>query len=532
MSESQQPPENSIHSTPVSADELPLSSAASEIELLIRARYPILAVLSWEEERVLTNLSAVAHRLEKTLYVWSITQGLLRYRASTSPQTEGKRGTKDPVVALREVLNISEPAIIVLKDYHNFFKESAVKRGLRDLAIALRFTYLSVILLSPPFSLPQELEKDLTLLDFPLPSAEELENLLSRIEAEVADSEDFEISREPEERQRMIEAALGLTLSEAENVFAKALVHSGRLSAAEIPYIFSEKRQIVRKSGLLEYVDVRERLEDVGGMDNLKEWLKKRRVAFTERAREFGLPSPKGVMLMGVQGCGKSLSAKAVAQLYQLPLLRLDMGAIFGSYVGESESRIRQALMLAQSVSPCVLWIDEIDKGLSGLKGAGSGDSGTTQRVFGTLVTWMQENPKPVFVVATANNIHILPPEILRKGRFDEIFFVDLPDAVSRAKIFAIHLGRHGRDPGQYDCEALAQMTEGFSGAEIEAAVVDGLFRALYENRELETGDVAGAIQHTVPLSFTMREEITHIREWAKGRARPAASSTSEPRPG
>lgn len=503
--------------------DIPLSEAAGEIELLIRARYPILALLSWEEERVMTNISVVAQRLGKVVYTWSITQGLLRYRAGMSPQTEGKRGSKDPVVVLREILNISEPAIIVLKDFDNFFKESAVKRGLRDLAQALRFTYLSVILLAPPFKIPHELEKDLTILDFPLPNENELEDLLQRIEDEVAESDDFKITSDAEQRGELLDAALGLTLAEAENVFAKALVKAGKLTAEEVPYIFSEKRQIVRKSGLLEYVDVHERLEDIGGLGTMKKWLQERRAAFTDRAREFGLPTPKGVLLMGVQGCGKSLSAKAVAALYNMPLLRLDMGTIFGSYVGESESHIRQALSLAQSVSPCVLWIDEIDKGLGGLRGTGSSDSGTTQRVFGTLVTWMQENTKPVFVVATANNIHILPPEILRKGRFDEIFFVDLPGSETRNRIYAIHLSRLGRDPQNFDTEALSELSKGFSGAEIEAAIIAGLFRALHEKRELETGDIAAAISETYPLSFTMKEEIQRIREWAKGRARPAA---------
>jgi SpoVK/Ycf46/Vps4 family AAA+-type ATPase len=502
--------------------EMPLAEAAEEIEVLMRARYPLLSVLSWEEERVMNNLSVVAGRLGKTLFEWSITRGLIRYRQTLSAKTEGKRGTKDPVVVLREILDITEPAIVVLKDFHGFLKESAVKRGLRDLAMALRFTYVSVIILAPPFAIPQELEKDITIVDFPLPTKEELEDLLQRIELEVGASGYFQISAEKEQRRRILEAALGLTLSEAENVFAKTLVKTGRLGESEVPHIFSEKRQIVRKTGLLEYVEVKEKLEDIGGLTNMKHWLTERRIAFTEKARQFGIPTPKGVLLMGVQGCGKSLSAKAVAALYQMPLLRLDMGVIFGSYVGESESHIRQSLSLAQSVSPCVLWIDEIDKGLSGLRGGGSSDSGTTQRVFGTLVTWMQENPKPVFVVATANNISILPPEILRKGRFDEIFFVDLPGVDARRRIFEIHLRHHGRSPRDFDVNSLAELADGFSGAEIEAAVVAGLFRALNEERELETGDVVAAINETFPLSRTMSAEIKGIRDWANGRARSA----------
>ncbi len=517
----QQPDQHDLPDTR-GAGDFPLSPAAEEVETLIRARYPLIAVLSWEEERVMLNLNQIAGNLEKSLFEWSITRGLIRYRQALSPKTEGKKGTKDPTVVLKEILDISEPAIVVLKDFHNFFKESAVKRGLRDLAQSLRFTYISVILLAPPFSVPAELEKDLTIIDFPLPSLQELEDLLSRIESEVKDSGDFYISEGVEERKKILEAAQGLTLTEAENVFAKTLVKTGRLGPEEVPHVFSEKKQIVRKSGLLEYVDVKEKLEDIGGLENLKDWLLKRRLAFTEKAREYGIPSPKGILLMGVQGCGKSLSAKAVASLYRMPLLRLDMGAVFQSYVGESESHIRQALSLAENVSPCVLWIDEIDKGLSGLKGAGSGDSGTTQRVFGTLVTWMQEKSSPVFVVATANNISILPPEIMRKGRFDEIFFVDLPEKETRRKIFEIHLKHYQPESVGLDLDPLIELSEGFSGAEIEAAVVASLFLALSEDREVEMGDIATSLKETYPLSSTMREEIQGIRDWATGRARRA----------
>lgn len=517
MSEAHDLPE---HSPP---DELPVAPILAEIETLVRARYPLIAVLSWEEERVMTNLFRLSQKLDKKLMEWSITRGLIQYRATMSATAEGKKGTKDPLAVLKEILDLTDPTIVVLKDFENYLKDAAVRRALRDLALALRFTYTSVIILSPPFAIPRELEKDLTLVDFPLPNLEELDDLLSRIEVEVRESPEYEITTEPEQRRRLLEAAAGLSLAEAENVFAKTLVKTGHLSGAEVPEVFSEKRQIIRKSGLLEYVEVKERLEDIGGLRGMKQWLTERRLAFTDKAREFGLPTPKGLLLMGVQGCGKSLSAKAIASLYQMPLLRLDMGSVFGSYVGESESRIRQALQLAQSVSPCVLWIDEIDKGLGGLRGSGSGDSGTTQRVFGTLVTWMQENDRPVFVAATANNISILPPEILRKGRFDEIFFVDLPDRETRELIFRIHLRRFGRDPESVDAAHLSGMSEGFSGAEIEAAIIAGLFTALHAGRDLRTEDVTHAIEQTFPLSYTMREEIDAIRNWAKGRARAAA---------
>lgn len=515
------PPE-AVAASAASAVPFSLSTASAEIQTLIQARYPVLAILSSEEERVMANLEVIGERVGKVVFAWSVSRGLVRHRLALSAKVEGKKGTRDPVAALREILDISEPAIVVLKDFQPYLKEAAVRRCLRDLAISLRHTYLTVILLGPPFEIPQDLDKEITLVDFPLPTRDELAELLQRIEAEIEGNADFSVSKDRGAREQLLEAALGLTLSEAENVFAKALVTTGRLGAEEVPFVYGEKRQIVRKSGLLEYVETVERLEDIGGLRHLKRWLRERSIAFTARARDFGLPSPKGILFTGVQGCGKSLCAKAVATLYNMPLLRLDMGSIFGSYVGESESAIRRALGLARSVSPCVLWIDEIDKGLAGLRGSGSSDSGTTQRVFGTLVTWMQENKSPVFVVATANNIGFLPPEVLRKGRFDEIFFVDLPAVDARAQILGIHLQRHGRNAANFDLVGLAEHSEGFSGAELEAAVIDGLFRALSEGRDLSTADILAAIQATFPLSKTMREEIALVRDWAKGRARPA----------
>lgn len=517
----QPPPENALPFDRL--PDFPLSPAAAEIETLIRARYSLLGVFSAEEERAMLNLMRVAENVKKSLYEWTISRGLMRYRLNSNPKADGRKGTKDPLTVLRELPDIQEPAIIVLKDFQPYLKESAVRRSLRDLSQWLRHTSATLILLSRDLEIPKDLQKEITLVDFPPPGRAELADLLLRMEAEIAGDSRFLVSQSPDDRAALLDAALGLTLVEAENVFAKALVTTGRLTSAEVPYIFAEKRQIIRKSGLLEYIDTAESIQSIGGLDRLKQWLVERRLAFTERAREFGLPTPKGVLFTGVQGCGKSLCAKAVATLYAMPLLRLDMGSVFGSYVGESESQIRHALALAQSVSPCVLWIDEIDKGLAGLKSAGSGDSGTTQRVFGTLVTWMQENRAPVFTVATANNIEFLPPEVLRKGRFDEIFFVDLPDTRARQSIFAIQLLRLRRDPRAFELDTLGEITEGFSGAEIEACVVAGLFRALNEGREIETGDLVAAATETVPLSRTMREEIDRIRKWADGRARPAA---------
>jgi SpoVK/Ycf46/Vps4 family AAA+-type ATPase len=319
----------------------------------------------------------------------------------------------------------------------------------------------------------------------------------------------------------MLKAALGLTLSEAENVFARCIVEKGRF---DVDLIVAEKQQLIRKSGVLEYFESKEQVEDIGGMDVLKAWLRNRALAFTDKAQRFGLPAPHGVLLLGVQGCGKSLTAKAVAQLWRLPLLRLDVGRIFAGLVGSSEENIRRAIRMAETVSPCVLWLDEIEKGLAGVQSSGLADAGVTARVFATLNTWMQEKTKPVFVVATANDISQLPPELLRKGRFDEIFFVDLPAQGERQEIFAIHLRKRKRDPDQFQLDRLAGESEGSSGAEIEQAVVSGMYAAFEENREVTTEDISTALKQTVPLSVTMREDIGMVRRWAKGRARPASS--------
>jgi SpoVK/Ycf46/Vps4 family AAA+-type ATPase len=302
-------------------------------------------------------------------------------------------------------------------------------------------------------------------------------------------------------------------------------VQDGRLSADDVQAVFAEKRQIIRKNVLLEYYSPADTFNEVGGLDNLKEWLRIRADAFSAEALEFGLPPPRGVLLLGVQGCGKSLCAKAVASAWQMPLLRFDMGRMFGSLVGSSEENVRRAIAVAESVAPAILWVDEIDKAFSGSQGSGTSDGGTTARVFGTFLTWLGEKTAPVFVVATANDISHLPPELLRKGRLDEIFFVDLPSEAERLEIFRVHIQKRGRDAAQFDLAALAASSEGFSGAEIEEAVNSALYEAFHAREELSTGFVESALRQTAPLSRTMDDQINRLRAWAEGRARPASGA-------
>jgi ATPases of the AAA+ class len=360
-------------------------------------------------------------------------------------------------------------------------------------------------------------------LNFPLPTRADLNELLDRIVSDVKHLKQVKVELDEAGRDRLLQSALGLTLGEAENVFAKIIVKDNRLSVDDVNEVFSEKQQIIRKNGLLEYCSTSESFAHVGGLGVLKDWLNKRSVAFTEEARDFGLPSPKGILMLGVQGCGKSLCAKAVSTQWQLPLLRFDMGRMFGSFVGSSEENVRRAIAVAESVAPAILWVDEIDKAFAGSQASGISDGGTTARVFGTFLTWLSEKTAPVFVVATANDISNLPAELLRKGRLDEIFFVDLPGREERTEIFGIHLAKRGRDVAAFDLEALAAQSHDFSGAEIEEAINSALYDAFYDRQELKTEHVLNALAQTVPLAKTMEEQISELRQWADGRARNAS---------
>ncbi len=501
-----------------------------QVELLIRARYPILYLVSWEETRVRDLVTQVAARRKKKLFEWSVTAGITP--AGTPIQSEKGRSpaTRDPLVALDHIIEQVEPALYILHDFHPFLQKNnfAVIRRLKEIAIHLRNSFKTVLIVSPVLEIPAELEKEITVVDVPLPAMEDLGGILDRIVAEVNEGGRLTVDLDTASREPLLKAALGLTLTEAENVFAKILVQDGRLDAGDIRHVFAEKRQVLRKTGLLEYYEAQEEFVGVGGLENLKEWLVKRAAAFSEKARAFGLPSPKGVLLLGVQGCGKSLCAKAVSALWKLPLLRLDVGRMFGSLVGSSEENMRRAIRIAESVAPAILWMDEIDKALAGSGGSASTDGGTTARVFGTLLTWLSEKTAPVFVIATANDISRLPPELLRKGRFDEIFFVDLPSEAERKEIFRIHLGRRRPGVTTFDFDALAAASAGFSGAEIEESVIAALFDVFSDGRELDTQAALRSLQATVPLSRTMEEGLARLRAWADGRARPASEARKE----
>jgi len=489
------------------------SKADFEIDTLVRARYPIIYVVSWEERRVEEAIKRIA-RSSKKIYTWSVTQGI-----QPSPSFGGAAATL--LAALEFVERCDEEAIFIFRDLHPNIADPIITRRIRDLAYRLKSSRKTLVIVSPVLKLPPELEKDVTVVDYGLPSYNDLGDLLDIITGKMKrDGVNVDVDLTSDDREQVIKATQGLTLTEAENVFARSLVEK---RALDVSVILSEKEQIVRKSGLLEYYPAQEKLADVGGMGLLKDWLRMRGAAFTDNARAYGLSEPKGIMLLGVQGCGKSLLCKAVSSLWNLPLLRLDVGKIFSGIVGSSEQNVRRAIQVAESVAPVILWMDEMEKGFAGVKSSPLSDAGTTSRVFGTFITWLQEKTAPVFVVATANDISQLPPELLRKGRFDEIFFVDLPGEVERIEIFRIHLARRKRNPEDFDLVSLSEASDGFSGAEIEQAIVSALFDAFSAKSDLSNIHILKSIRESVPLSITMAEEIANLRAWADKRARPAS---------
>ncbi len=497
----------------------------TELETLIRARYPIVYIISSEELRVQSLVLEIARKRQKKAFEWSYSTGIVPAGTSIQSQKNRNNGTKDPLLALDQVIEQVEPAIFIFKDFHPFLTRNnfAIVRKLKEIALYLKNSFKTIILISPMMEIPTELEKEITVLNYPLPSREDLSELLDKIIADVSQFKQVKIDLEQTGRERLLQAALGLTLGEAENVFAKIIVKDERLSGDDVNEVFAEKQQIIRKSGLLEYCSSNETFGHIGGLKMLKEWLNKRAIAFTQEARAFGLSAPKGILMLGVQGCGKSLCAKAVSNHWQLPLLRFDMGRMFGSLVGSSEENVRRAIQVAESVAPAILWVDEIDKAFAGSQASGAADGGTTARVFGTFLTWLSEKTAPVFVVATANDISQLPPELLRKGRLDEIFFVDLPTREERLEVFRIHLSKRGRHAEDFDLSGLAEASKDFSGAEIEEAINSALYDAFYDKQQVTTAHVLAGLAQTVPLARTMEEQISGLRRWAEGRARNAS---------
>ncbi len=494
-----------------------------ELNVLVQAQYPLLYLVTSEEERAEQAISEIAIQVrpQRRVFVWTVTHGIVEYG---QPRGVTQHSTVSPQPAIEWVMRQREPGIFIFKDLHPFIDNAEVTRWLRDAIASFKGSQKTIILMSPVQSIPIELEKEVAVIDFALPNMAELNQVLT---SHLEQSRGRRLTTEG--REKLLKAALGLTRDEAEKVYRKAQVTAGCLTEQEVDIVLSEKKQLIRRNGILDYIEEDETLDSVGGLEELKRWLRQRSNAFTERAREYGLPQPKGMLILGVPGCGKSLIAKTTARLWGLPLLRLDMGRVYdGSMVGRSEANLRNALKTAESISPAILFIDEIDKAFAGSAGSADSDGGTSSRIFGSFLTWMQEKTSPVFVMATANRVERLPGEFLRKGRFDEIFFVDLPNAEERQDIFRIHLQKRRREIARFDLEQLANVCDGYSGAEIEQALIAAMYDAFAQDREFTQLDIIAAIKSTLPLSKTMTEQVTALRDWARQRARPAASSVAE----
>ncbi|HYW20130.1 MAG TPA: AAA family ATPase [Nodularia sp. (in: cyanobacteria)] len=489
-----------------------------EFKLLLRARYPLIYIPTYEEERVETAIREEAANIgNRPVYTWDFVDG---YQGNPNDAGFGKR---NPLQALEfvEKLPASAPAVLILRDYHRFLDDVAIARKLRNLARLLKSQPKNLVLLSPRIAIPDDLTEVLTVVEFPLPAAPEIKTEVERLLQSTGSN-----SLSSKIQDDLVRSCQGLSMERIRRVLARAIASHGELQPEDVDLVLEEKRQTIRQTQILDFYPATERISDIGGLDNLKDWLLRRGGSFSEKARQYGLPHPRGLMLLGIQGTGKSLTAKAIAHHWHLPLLRLDVGRLFGGLVGESESRTRQMIQVAEALAPCVLWIDEIDKAFSGL--GSKGDAGTTSRVFGTFITWLAEKTSPVFVVSTANDIQALPPEMLRKGRFDEIFFVGLPTQDERKAIFNVHLSRlRPHNLKGYDIERLAYETPDFSGAEIEQTLIEAMHIGFSQNRDFTNDDILEAASQIIPLARTAVEQIQQLQEWAaSGRARLASKHT------
>jgi len=490
------------------------------LDTYLRARFTLIVLVTHEEERAENLIKSMCKTYNRTCVSWDSAEGF-QWLSEASGNLPAAR---DPQTALDQIDKMDDglASLFVLKDFHDFWTNAQIRRKLRSLAQKMKFSRKALLVITPSNRIPDELKDEVVLENLPLPDEKDLQNVLDELKM----ISGVRINLTELGKEKLVKAAVGLTAAQANRVFAKAIVSDGVLDDTDIDLVTNEKKQIIRESEALEFFSVTETLDDVGGLKVLKEWLRLRDRAFSDRARDYGLPMPKGIALLGIPGTGKSLTAKMIGGLWRMPLLRLDVGALFGSLVGESEERTRRALHLAETIAPCVLWIDEMEKALA----HGGLDSGTSTRVFGSILTWMQEKKSPVFVVATANDISSLPPELLRKGRFDEIFFLDLPTFMERRDIFAVHLRKRRRLPQDYDLERLAAASEGYVGAEIEQAIIDAMYIGFNDNeREFATQDIVDALARQVPLSVSQREPISALREWLReGRAQSASFSESQ----
>lgn len=508
---------------------MPLSVSVRDIQTLVQAFHPIIVIETVEEERVLELLQAATKDLTMRLFEWSIASGLSKVEDSfdapwknqyAPPGTQNLpalENTTEPSEVLKHISGLNIQGIFWLKDFGKHLDEAAVARQLREVAQDFSLNRSAIVISGEKVSLPSEIAHDAVFYDLKLPERDELYKAVSQTVKSLQNRNRIAIELQEDDVRSLVQALSGMTLKQARQVIAYAALEDGKLCTHDISRILHRKAQLIHEGGLLDYLPMDQETVDIGGFGGLKRWLAEAKVGFSPQAQAFNLPAPKGILIVGIQGCGKSLAAKSIARTWRMPLLKLDAGRLYDKYIGESEKNFRQAIILAESMAPTVLWIDEIEKSFNG-GGGGDTDGGLSQRMFGSFLTWMQEKSHQVFVVATANDISKIPPELLRKGRFDEIFFVDLPNAQERADILGIHLTRRRQDPMKFDMPALVSATDGFSGAEIEQAVISSLYHALYLKQSLSTELMLEKVKTMIPLSISRREDLQRLRTIAQER--------------
>jgi hypothetical protein len=494
----------------------PASTLRDDLRLLVHSHIPLIAAETREEDRLEALLCAIAGELQLPLFVWSMTTGLAR-RGGQAPIY----GSEDPAKCLANIAMMHENAIYLFKDGARFLKDDVLVRMLRDVSAKFKGARRSIVLCGASLAIPPEIADLVGQFHMGLPDQAALMTTLHETMTEVAAQDQLQCLLDMAAQRRVVQALGGLTLEQSRIILRKSMIGGGCADGSLATRVLDEKRKALGQEGVLDFVAVDASFRDLAGLDGLRAWLVDRRAALTPEGQKFGLEPPRGVLITGVQGCGKSLCARAVAGEWGVQLARFDAGSLYDKFVGESEKKLRTVLEKAVCMAPLVLWIDEMEKGFA--TGSSEADAGLSQRILGTFLTWMQEHHGGVFLAATSNDISKLPPELLRKGRFDEIFFVDLPSAPERSAIFGLHLKKRGRDPKEFGLEALAAASDGFSGAEIEQSIVAALYTAFSHKQQLSTAVIQGELAHTVPLSITRREDISAIRAWARGRAVPAA---------
>ena len=524
-----------------------MPDVVEQLKILLDSSTPIVILETVEEIRAVRLVHAAALPLDLAVFEWTIASGLVRCgddtvapaQRSTStirtaasfsaePGAQAIYNSRDPSQALSNLEAISIEAVFILKDFHRHMADPVVLRKLRDVGQKFSTNRRTVVITAPSVEVPPELASLVEFLELPLPNKARLRQMVDDVFARLARGHELRRDLDAAGLDAAAENLLGLTEEEADRAISRAIVNRRGLTPETVTDVLDAKKELLRHSGSLEFVDVPENLAGVGGLENLKQWLAQRRASWEDSARKFGLDPARGVIILGVQGCGKSLCARAIAGEWKLPLVKFDSAAIYDKYIGETEKHIQQVFRVAEALAPCVLWIDELEKVFAGSgTDSASVDAGVSSRLLASFLSWMQDRKAPVFVAATCNNVTFLPPELIRKGRFDELFFVDLPSQPERKQILGLQLTKHNRQPAAFDLDRIAAAAQGFSGAEIEAAVQSALYAAYSKKQELSTQVLLDVISQTVPLSVTRAEEIEAQRAWAKTRAVPASAPST-----